>query len=310
MISPPIYFTIPAFLQTTLAILFSHAPTDDNKDVINDEMTRLHDWADTWMIDLIPTKMKCMTITTGTNPAIPHHSFCGTPIELVTSHKHLGLAINSKMTWTDHIYHIILKTSKRIGILRSLKFRLHRNCLKTIYVSHIRSALEYCDVIWDNSNAEQALKLERLQLDCIRIITGITKYCSNENLYRESGSDTLSERRRQHRLVMIFKAVALNECPPYLLELLPNLRRDATVRNNRHYFTFEPYHIARNITFLHSILQKKNYRGMKYFKCWSQIGYQSTLFQNENQTLACQHFECPTEPEILKYHIYKDSKQL
>ena len=140
--------------------------------------------------------------------------------------------------------------------MRSLKFRLHRNCLKTIYVSHIRSALEYCNVVWDKCTAEQALKLEHLQLDCIRIITGFTKFCIKENLYRESGFDTLSERRRQHRLVMIFKAVALNECPPYFLELLPTLRRDATVRNNRHYFTFEPYHIARNNTFLHSFLPK------------------------------------------------------
>ena len=140
--------------------------------------------------------------------------------------------------------------------MRSLKFRLHRNCLKTIYVSHIRSALEYCDVIWDNCTAEQALKLEHLQLDCIRIITGLPKFCSNENLYRESGFDTLSERRRQHRLVVTFRAVALNECPPYFLELLPTLRRDATVRNNRHYFTFELYHIARNNTFLHSFLPK------------------------------------------------------
>ena len=56
-------------------------------------------------------------------------------------------------------------------------------------------------MLFGNCTAEQALKLEHLQLDCIWIIMGLTKFCSNENLYRKSGFDTLSERRRQHRQV-------------------------------------------------------------------------------------------------------------
>ena len=197
-------------------------------------MTRLANWADIWKIDLNPTKTKCMNITFAVNKIIPAPSFQGTPIDLVESHKHLGLVINNKLSWHDHIDYLTEKVTRRIGILRMLKFRLTRSCLRTVYITHVRSVMEYCCTIWDSCNAEQALTLERLQRDCLRIITGLTAYCRNDNLYRESGLDTLFERRRQQRLVLLYKAAILSECPSYFLSILPPLRNDPTARDVRH----------------------------------------------------------------------------
>ena len=69
----------PSFADDT-SIFFSHSPRDNITDRINDEMTR--HWADTWMIDLNPTKTKCMNITFARNPIIPTPSFNNTPIEM------------------------------------------------------------------------------------------------------------------------------------------------------------------------------------------------------------------------------------
>ena len=156
-----------------------------------------------------------MTTTFARNPVIPAPKFNGTNIELVHSHKHLGLILNDTVTWNDHIDYITTKTSKRIGILRSLRFRLSRDCLPTIYIAHIPSILEYCDVVWDGCTAAQSHGLERLQRECIRIMTGLPLYCKTDHLYAESGLSTLAERRRQHRLLLLFKSSIQQQCPSY-----------------------------------------------------------------------------------------------
>jgi hypothetical protein len=45
---------------------------------------------------------------------------------------------------------ITKKAFSRVNILRKFKFILDRKTLQTIYITFIRSLLEYADVVWDN----------------------------------------------------------------------------------------------------------------------------------------------------------------
>ena len=238
------------------SILFTHQPNVDISDQIDQETSRLKEWTDTWMIDINATKTKSMSITLAKNRIIPTPSLNNILIDNVTSHKHLGLVLNNTLTWNDHIDYIVKKTSKRIGILRSLKYRLSRECLRTIYISHIRSVLEYCDVVWDGCTAAQALTLERLQRDIMRIITGLPTYCRLDYLYSDCGLPPLAERRREHCILLLFKSVVLKQGPRYFSLLAPPLMNDPSVRNNRHIKTFSPYPVTRSATFLQTFFPK------------------------------------------------------
>ena len=51
--------------------------------------------------------------------------------------------------------------------MKSLKYKLNLKSLKIIYIAHIRSILEYGDVVSDgNLTSDQALQLERIQYVC------------------------------------------------------------------------------------------------------------------------------------------------
>ena len=104
----------------------------------------------------------------------------------------------------NHMYnHIItIKAWQRIHIMRKLKFRLDRKTLETIYMTFMRSILEYADVVWCNITKYEEDELEKIQLEAARIVTGTTKLISIENLYKETGWETLSSRRRQHKLTL------------------------------------------------------------------------------------------------------------
>ena len=62
----------------------------------------------------------------------------------VDSHKHLGIILDSKLTFINHVNEKIKATTKSIGILKYLPI----NTLDQIYKMFIRPHFDYGDVIY------------------------------------------------------------------------------------------------------------------------------------------------------------------
>ena len=79
-----------------------------------------------------------------------------------------------------------------------------------------------------------ANRIEQVQLNAARIVTGLPVFVSLRSLYRETGWETLAERRRRKTLTLMNEIVN-NDAPSYLRDLLSN-RVDETstynLRNN------------------------------------------------------------------------------
>ena len=70
--------------------------------------------------------------------------------------KCLGLIINNKFKYEKHVDEMVSKASKRLHILRVLsRFGASINDLKSIYISLVRSTLEYACVVWQDSLTEK-----------------------------------------------------------------------------------------------------------------------------------------------------------
>ena len=203
---------------------------------INYDLVKLNEWAKTWLVDFNPKKTKALIITNNTSPDL-NLRFDNEKIEIVESHKHLGVTISSDANWKTHIDNISIAASKQVNVLRKLKFTLSRKCLSNIYISFIRPLLEYACEVWDGCYERETEKLEKNQLEAARIVTGLTKFASKEALYFETGWETLSERRKVRKL-MIFYRMHKKICPQYLYECLPPLVSEVNnynLRNNENY---------------------------------------------------------------------------
>ena len=75
--------------------------------------------------------------------------------------------------------------------MRNIKFKIRRKALNQIYISYLRPLLEYASSVWDNCNNFEKDKLEKIQLEAARIVTGTTRSTSLNNIYRETGWLTL-----------------------------------------------------------------------------------------------------------------------
>ena len=68
-------------------------------------------------------------------------------VESAPSQKHLGLILDTKLCFVEHLNQKISKANKGIGTIKRLRNYLPRNSLLTIYKSLIRPHLDYGDVI-------------------------------------------------------------------------------------------------------------------------------------------------------------------
>ena len=141
-------------------------------------------------------------------------------ISEVQCHKHLGIILSDNGLWHDHINYIKTKTWPKLNMLKKLKYTLDRRSLEHIYKSFIRPILEYGDSIWDNCTNYEKEELNKIQNEAARIVTGATKLISIENLYNETCWETFSDRRRKHKLVLLYKMIN-SMTPQYLTKLLP-----------------------------------------------------------------------------------------
>ena len=150
--------------------------------------------------------------------------------EEVECHKHLGINLSHDCNWHQHIAYIKEKAWCRINVMRKLKFSLDRKSLETIYITFIRSLLEYADVIWDNCTQYEKNEIEKIQIEAARIATGATKLVSINDRYKEICWDTLQKRRDDNKLTLFCKMYN-NIAPGYLSSLIPQ-QVDAISRYN------------------------------------------------------------------------------
>ena len=203
--------------------------------ILNNDLSIITAWANKWQILFNPNKTVAITFTRKHDNLHPPLVFNNHTITQHTHHKHLGLTFNCKGTWSDHISNIYEKASSRLNILRLLKYKVDRNTLKSLYVSYIRPVLEYSDIVWDNCNNTESDLLESIQLEAMRIITGLRRGTSHQVLYMETQLETLQTRRLNHKLTLMYKIIN-KHTPAYLFNIIQpfmNTNNTYTFRNNR-----------------------------------------------------------------------------
>ena len=85
---------------------------------------------------------------------------------------------------------------------------------------YIRPLFEYACELWDNCGIGNSQKLEQLQLEAARIVTGLHIFTKTEILYIETGWELLSVRRKRRKLQLFYNIVNKNT-PNYLCTLIP-----------------------------------------------------------------------------------------
>ena len=213
---------------------------------LNHDLEAIESWAKTWRMSFNPDPSKrAVELRFSTRKEQVQHPdifFNGVPVDKVTTHKHLGLTLDSKLSFEAHIKATISKARKAIGLLRMLSKYLPRNALCQVYKSYVRSQLDYGDVVYHNPSKTNDLfcssylpswmeKLESVQYAAALAVTGAWRETSREKLYNELGWESLDSRRWCRRLTLFYK-ITNNLTPNYTRDPIPPLHQsEYSLRN-------------------------------------------------------------------------------
>ena len=151
-----VYHQILGFLQMTLLFFFSvvqDRTTSVNE--LNNDLLKIRSLAYQWKMSFNPDSSKqAQEVIFSRKIKKPNHPeliFNNIPVNQTSYQKHLGMFLDNKLNFGEHLKYITNKVNKSIGLLHKLQMILPRRSLVIIYKSFIRAHLDYGDIMFDQA---------------------------------------------------------------------------------------------------------------------------------------------------------------
>ena len=177
---------IKFFADNTMLFSIVKDPTISASD-LNHDLNIIYQCAHQWKMEFNPDPTKQATeVLFSCKKSSPNHPkliFNGTCVAKANEQKHLGLILDSRLTFESHINDKIIKAKKNLGIIKYLSNFRPIKTLDQMYNALVRSHLDYCDIIYHvPSHQNQAPlgvtlnsvmeKVERIQYQSALAISG------------------------------------------------------------------------------------------------------------------------------------------
>ena len=112
-----------------------------------------------------------MTVTRKQMPIMYNYHMNGTQLERCDNMRDLGVIINNKLTWKDHINSLVSKANRVMGLIkRMLGFNAPVAVNKQLYTSLVRGILEYGTPVWSGMTVHDTIRTERIQRAATKFI--------------------------------------------------------------------------------------------------------------------------------------------
>nr|XP_021001393.2 uncharacterized protein LOC110282416 [Parasteatoda tepidariorum] len=158
---------------------------------------------------------KCATQTFSLmhRPIIPNLSFSGTMLENVDSFTYLGTVFDSKLSWRNHVAFVAERVIRRLPILKRLAGTLWgcaRSTLALTYQKYILPIFTYCSEPLISMPTSLLQKLEVLQNQALRLITGAVKTTPIDAMTLLTGIKPLDVVFRERAVLLYFKLTQMD----------------------------------------------------------------------------------------------------
>ena len=189
-------------------ILYCLGESVDNvQDSLQSDLYSVERWLQANLLSLNASKTKSMLFYTSyyRGNTDLHLNIDGTELECVREFKYLGFILDSKLTFNEHINHILSKAKQRIGCLWRVRKYIKQDTALQLYKSLVLPYYDYGDVIYMHTSEQNLLKLQYMQNNACRMILRADKYESVKGMHIRLGLSALNERRLFHISGFMYK---------------------------------------------------------------------------------------------------------
>ena len=176
---------------------------------LQSDLSGLEEWERKWQMCFHPEKCTVIRISGRKKTIDTSYTLHGHTLEVVQSGKYLGVTVNNRLSWDEHVQNTSGKGFITLGFLRRNLGRSTPKVKATAYTALVRPILEYASTVWNPHHMTSIRSLEGVQRRAARFVFN----CYSDNspgcvtsLLDQLRWEPLELRRTKSSLLMCYKA--------------------------------------------------------------------------------------------------------
>ena len=185
---------------------------DNDRKSLQRDIDTLDAWSQKWMLKFHPDKCKIMRI----GQRHREHTYSmktsdgqTTEIKKTTAEKDLGVTIDNRLTFSEHINNTVKKANQVMGMIRRTFKFIDKDIFALLFKSRVRPILEYGNTIWSPRLKKDIDAIERVQRRATKTVPGLATLPYPERLrvlklpsliYRRARGDMIETYKYQHNV--------------------------------------------------------------------------------------------------------------
>ena len=208
--------------DTQLFISLDRSNTQNAIESTRDISDMVQRWFQENGLLLNPDKSEAILLGTGQRLAsieLRSVDIAGAQIELSANIKSLGVTIDSKLSFDQHVRNICKSSYSNIRALRYIRSSLTRDTAASIASAIVSTRLDYCNSLLYGTTSKNIVKLQRIQNSLARVVSGKRKFDYIAPTLKDLHWLPIRERITYKVGCLTFKAKCIGQ-PPYLADKL------------------------------------------------------------------------------------------
>ena len=273
--------------DTTL--LYSSNNLQELSATVNNELSNIVQWLNANRLSLNIAKTNFMIFRPrGKNEVCPTIHICGAEIQEVDSAKILGIVVDNKLNWMEHIKCISRKIAKGIGIIIKARKSFESETLLNLYNALILPHISYGIQVWGTAASIHLHRLYVLQKKIVRIICGVHPRTHTEPLYKSLNILNIDQIKDYSIALFMYKLTK---------HLLPPLFENMFIKTSdvHNYSTRQA-----DLLYVQFAATNRTHRTLKHYgiKLWN------SLYHGVHPDCAISTFKCNLKSFLLSWFFY------
>ena len=217
----PILFVVfindlPDVVKSTVRIfaddtkLYGSATTEQDRQLIQEDIDSLSDWSDKWLLKF--NTSKCGVMHLGYNNPKQDYNMRDNSneyqgLEETKIEKDLGVHIDNKLTFHQHVNNAVNKANRILGIIKRTFANRSTGIMKRLYTTLVRPALEYGNAVRTSRYVGDTDKMEKVQQRATRLCSDIRDLPYEERL-KALKLPSMYYRRERGDMIQAYKIIS------------------------------------------------------------------------------------------------------
>ena len=189
--------------------IFKIITGENDHNILQDDLQKMEERSNTWLLKFHPEKCKYMNITRITNEGKREYQHLD---QNINEEKDIGVTIDSLLSFGKHICEKVIKANSVFAAIRKTFKYLNAETFLPIYKTLVRTHLEYANAVWAPYKKKHIDKIESVQKRATKQIPGLGHLSYPERL-KIIKLPTLAYRRIRGDMIEAYKILHMKYDP-------------------------------------------------------------------------------------------------